>query len=140
MFKSMRADVWETIFGPISVRFFRARQLTPQDAMAGINAGRQKRMKVQIGSIHVRALGRITPQMLPGYTSGTIRASTQGNASLIGLISAYDRELGYRMGVMRNGVYRPTIEPFLGFFLTRALPHAVMTRLSKGNYGSILIK
>jgi hypothetical protein len=137
LFKSMRADVWETIFGPIGVRFYRMRKLTPQDSRSGISAGRQKNMKVQIGSIQVRALGKITPGMLPGYTTGTIKASDKGNPGLIGLISQYDPQLGYRLGTMRNGVYRPTLEPFLGFFLTRALPHAVSERLRKGTYGTL---
>lgn len=138
MFRSMRQDVWETMFGPISVRFYRMRKLTPGDTRFGMNAGRQKNMKVQIGSIQVRALGKITPGMLPGYTTGSIRASAQGNPALTELISAYDPQLGYRMGTMNNGVYRPTIEPFLGFFLLRALPHAVTQRLEKGNYGTVL--
>lgn len=137
LFRSMRADVWETMFGPIAVRFFRMRKLQPSDAMASVSAGPQKHMKVQIGSIQVRALGRITPGMLPGYTSGTIKASDKGNPRLIELISDYDPQLAYRLGTMRNGVYRPTLEPFLGFFLTRALPHAVTERLRKGTYGTL---
>lgn len=138
LFQSMRDFVWEAMFGPISVRFFRMRKLEPTDARSGISAGRQKRMKVQIGSIQVRALGKITPGMLPGYTTGTIRASSIGNPGLIQLVSAYDPQLGYRLGTMRNGVYRPTLEPFLGFFLTRAIPHAVTARLAKGTFGTIL--
>lgn len=137
LFRSMRGDVWETIFGPISVRFYRMRKLQPTDAAASVSAGPQKKMKVQIGSIQVRALGKLTPSMLPGYTTGTVHANAAGNAGLIGLVSNYDPQLGYRLGRMRNGIYRPTLEPFLGFFLTQALPHAVSERLRKGNYGTL---
>lgn len=32
--------------------------------------------------------------------------------------------------------YRPTLEPFLGFVLTRAMPYAVQQRIAKGLFGS----
>jgi hypothetical protein len=136
LFREMRQDVWETMFGPISVRFYRARKLSPEDSVANIGSGK-KNLQVQIGSLQVRALGKITPAMLPGYTTGTIMASSNGNPALINLVSGYDPKLGYRLGNMRNGVYRPTLEPFLGFFLLRALPHAVNERLRKGSFGSL---
>lgn len=137
LFDNMRADVWETIFGPISVRFYRMRKLEPTDAMASVSAGRQKRMRVQIGSIQVRALGRLTPAMLPGYTTGHVKGSSAGNPALMSLIYGYDPKLEVRLGRMNNGIYRPTLEPFLGFFLTQALPHAVSQRLEKGTYGTL---
>lgn len=136
LFQSMRADTWETMFGPIGVRFYKSRRLDTNQAVGTIKTGRQD-TKIQIGSIRVRALGRLTPQMLPGFTTGNVKANSGGNPGLLGLIGSYDPDLAYRMGVMRNGVYRPTLEPFLGFFLTRALPHAVSERIRKQSLGSI---
>lgn len=123
---------WERIFGPISVRFFRARLAEPGSQNFTL-ASKGKRMKIQIGSIQVRALGAIEPNMLPGYNTGTIMASAAGNPSLMGVIGRSDRKLAYRLGTMRNGIYRPTLEPFLGFFLTKALPFAVERRLAQGS-------
>lgn len=137
LFQEMRADTWETMFGPISVRFFRNRNPSAT-ASNTMTMSKERKMKVQIGSLRVRALGRITPAMLPGFTSGTVRANASGNPALMGLIGAYDRDLAYRMGTMKNGIYRPTLEPFLGFFLTRALPHAVTQRIKKGTLRSVV--
>lgn len=132
LFREMRQDTWETMFGPISVRFYRQRKLESTDGVANLGVAKKKNMQVQIGSIQVRALGRITPAMLPGFTSGDVRASVAGNPELIKLVYGYDPQLALRLGQMNNGVYRPTLEPFLGFFLTRSLPYAVNERLRKG--------
>jgi hypothetical protein len=137
--ESFTYDAWETLFGPISVQFRRARKLQPTDAVGGI-AIKGKKMRVQIGTIYVRALGKITPAMLPGFTSGTIRASASGNPGLMGVIAETDPRLAYRLGTMRNNVYRPTLEPFLGYYLTKSLPWAVQRRIEKGNLGSITIR
>lgn len=135
----MTRDSWETLFGPVSVQFLRARKLEPSDSVANITGGK-KNMKVQIGSIYVRAIGKIEPSMLPGYTSGIIKANAGGNPRLMNVIADTDPRLAYRLGTMRNGIYRPTLEPFLGFFLTKAIPFVVARRLSKGTLGSIVIR
>lgn len=137
--RSMTHDSWETWFGPVSVRFYRARKLQATDGVANINT-KGKKMQVQIGSLQVRAIGKVTPAMLPGYTSGRIMASASGNEPLMELIAKTDPRVAYRLGTMRNGVYRPTLEPFLGFFLTKSIPYAVTRRLEKGTLGSIIIK
>lgn len=135
----MTRDSWETIFGPISVQFLRARKLEATDAVGNI-AGGKKNMRLQIGSVYVRALGKIDPHMLPGYTMGYVRANASGNPRLMNVIAETDPRLAYRLGTMRNGIYRPTLEPFLGFFLTKSLPYAVARRIEKGTLGSILIR
>ena len=137
--ESFTHDAWETIFGPISVAFRRARKLQQTDAVGGI-ATKGKNLRMQIGTIYVRALGKITPAMLPGFNSGTIRASAAGNPALMGVIAETDPRLAYRLGTMRNGVYRPTLEPFLGYYLTKSIPWAVQRRIEKGSLGSILIR
>lgn len=135
----MTRDSWETLFGLVNVSFRRARNTPATDAQARLSS-KGSRLKVQLGSIYVRAAGKIDPSMLPGYTSGFIRASSAGNPRLMEVIAQTDPRLAFRLGTMRNGVYRPTLEPFLGFFLTRALPFAVARRLEKGNLGSLIIK
>jgi hypothetical protein len=137
LFESMRADVWETMFGPISVRFRKSHKLMVNQADFSISTTGDKHAKFQIGSIQVRALGRITPSMLPGLNTGFVRATVAYNAALVDVIAGFDPRLAYRLGRMRNGVYRPTLEPFLGFFLTRALPHAVDQRIKKQTLGSL---
>lgn len=136
---AMTRDSWETIFGPISVQFFRSRKIEPSEAVGNLTGGK-KNFRLQLGTIYVRALGKIEPSMLPGYTSGHIMASSSGNPGLMNVIAQYDHRLAYRLGTMRNGIYRPTLEPFLGFFLTKSIPFAVARRIEKGTLGSILIR
>lgn len=131
----MTRDSWETLFGPISVAFRRARNTAPTDAVGVLDQG-GKRLKVQMGTLYIRAIGKIEPHMLPGYTSGFVRASSAGNPRLMNVIAQTDPRLAYRLGTMRNGIYRPTLEPFLGFFLTKAIPFAVARRLQNRGLGS----
>lgn len=134
LFKESRADTWETMFGPIKATFRRNNK--GGTAIAGFSSG-GKRYKTQLGTVYVRALGTITPDMLPGFTSGNVHGGAQPTG-LINLIYKYDPSMGNRLGRMRNGVYRATLEPFLGFFLTRALGHAVNERIRKSTLGSII--
>lgn len=140
LFDEMRTDTWETMFGPISVRFLKNRNSSAIASQGLISTGTGTTYKIQVGTISVRALGKVDYSMLPGVTrsGGEVRPSTSGNPGLMSIVGAYDPRLAYRLGTMRNGIYRPTLEPFLAFFLTRALPHAVATRIAKGSMGSIL--
>lgn len=130
---------WESMFGPISVRFFRARKLSTE-AVKGTISSKGSKLQIQIGNLQVRAIGKIEPHMLPGFTSGTVRATTTYNGRLMDVVAESDPRVAYRLGRMRNGIYRPTLEPFLGFFLTKSIPFAVERRIAKGGLGSILIR
>lgn len=135
MFRSMRADTLEVIFGGISVTFHKAKD-QKQQVQATLDRG-GKKMRLLLGTVYVKALGRLTPSMLPALATGQISSPSHPSSSYLDLIASYDEGLAYRMGVMRNGIYRPTLEPFLGFFLTRSLPHAVNERIKKGSFGTI---
>lgn len=140
LFREMRADTWETMFGPIRVRFYKSHKLTADDARATFNTGKGKNIRVQIGTISVVALNKVTPQMLPGLAAGTVgMASDEGNDGLMGLVKSYDERLAYRLG-QRSTVtkrYRPTLEPFLTYFLTRSIPSAIERRIAEGSLGRI---
>lgn len=119
------ADVWEDIFGKVSVDVRRARGAGgPQAAITGPKTGTH--LKVQLATVYVRALGNLNFPLTP--------------RSITAALETYDPELANRFGRMRNGVYRPTFEPFLDFFLNQAMSHAVNTRLQKGNFGSVFRK
>ncbi len=81
---------------------------------------------MQLASVRVRALGQLTDSML--------RFSEQPNKALLGKIASHSAQgsivaLHLRGG---RGRYRPTMEPYLKWFLQKALPHAVQQRLVKG--------
>lgn len=141
LFKSMRAEVWEQMFGPISVRF--ERRFDPnKEASASIGVGGGDHVKLQLGTLYVNALGKLTPQMLPALnmTGGQIpMASDAGNDGLMGLVSNYSQPLAYRLG-QRSTItkrYRPTLEPFLSYFLTRSIPAAIARRLQQGSMAAL---
>lgn len=125
---SRGGGIFEDMFGPIGVRIVRNNLATTADATLKTAKGRN--LKLQIASIYVTALGRIDRSML--------NPSASGNPGLMNLVGNYDPLLAVRLGPRRNGVYRPTLEPFLDFFLERALPHAVSRRIEKGTLGSII--
>lgn len=136
LFRESRADTWETMFGPISVRFNRD-NAAPNPATI-FNTGNH--VNVQIGTLRVYALGKITPNMLPGLAGGYVgMASDSGNPGLMGLVKNYDRALWGRLSRRSAGTkrYRPTLEPFLGFFLSRAIPQAVKSRIQRSTFGRI---
>lgn len=114
-------SIWEEMFGPVSVRIQRSHRGDMQAEFGGNN-----HVKVEMANIQVRALGKIDLAMLAGTAPALSR-----------FVWAKDPEMGKRLGRMNNGTYRPTMEPFISFFLTRALPHAVDTRIRKGMAGLI---
>ncbi len=126
LFKESRADNWEYMFGPIRVRFFKNNLAESPREVVGDH------LNIQIGTLRVYALGNITPDMLPGLAAKRVSmASNAGNDGLMGLVKKHSPQMYYRLN-RRSSVtrrYRPTLEPFLGFFLTRALPAAVARRI-----------
>lgn len=115
--------ILEDIFGGISVQVLR------NNRGWGVNQGTMKistngaRAQLQLATIRVRALGRVTEQML--------RISDQPNHALLAAIAREDPEVALHLRGGR-GRYRPTLEPYLRFFLERSIPHAVQQRIAKG--------
>lgn len=141
LFEKTRADVWEQMFGPISVRFRKSAKLESKDVSGTFNlTGSKSHVQVQLGRLSVYALGEITPDMLPGLAAGRVgMASDRGNDNLMGLVQKYDERLAYRLGQRSSGTkrYRPTLEPFLGYFLTRSIPAAIQRRIAQGSLSRI---
>lgn len=143
LFQKSRAEVWEDMFGPIKVRFFKSRALQQPTPSATLSTGASGHTEIAIGTIQIYALSKITPQMLPALAqnSGAIpMASDEGNDGLMDLVKAKSEPLAYRMG-QRSSLtkrYRPTLEPFLSFFLTRSIPAALQRRLAAGRLGRLI--
>jgi len=119
--------IFSDMFGGISVEIIR--NLKGTGTLSGGLAGRGTAVNTQLATIRVRALGKITNSMLNATTSA-------GNPALIGLVEAYDEQMAARLGGPK-GRYRPTLEPFLKFYLQQSLPHAVSARVAKGTQGTL---
>lgn len=151
-------EVWKKQLGPIKVTFntdgaIHGKRTRGSQVIAGrtrrdfkaIPRDRSSDIRYYtIGKIEVEALGNITPAMLPALATGELQASLSKPTGLIDLFRSVKEEgsprnrrgqfrtrstLAHRLG--GKGPYRPTLEPFLGFFLTRSIPTALNNRLSK---------
>jgi hypothetical protein len=139
-------STWTNAFGPISIKVqrvksisglantldFGGKSLTPRDA--NVFGGRAKGT-FSVARIEVSAFGKITPAMLPALITGKMDApipSDGRTTGLIGLLGNANPALAYRLGGGPNVPYRPTLEPFLAFALTRAIPSAVFNRIQAG--------
>lgn len=128
---------WVEIFGPVKVAVTGGKSSGFSGAVAPHLGGRNygprakeaqnaAKIRIHIGSISVTALERITPAML----------SAQSKLGIPAVVAAAGyEELAHRLG--GRGPYRPTLEPFLEFVLTRAIPYAVRKRVQTGLKKSI---
>ena len=120
--------VWEHAFGPVQVRvtkLFNSPKLSPY---------KKDGEHFKVASISVSALGRITSGMLPELLSGKLGSTTHRgrSAGLLNLLDAADPSLKFELGNWNrsgSGDYRPSLEPFLAFALTKAIPQAVFQRI-----------
>jgi hypothetical protein len=150
-----RGAFWTDVFGPIRIDVHRHENMSLKDAMR--TAGSQKSaaerlmhlnrldvggpsntggvLRVHVASIRVSAMERITPAMLPALRAGDIDAMAPDGRKT-GLIGLFPNRIARNLAgssQAKNFVpYRHTIEPFLGFVLTRAIPNAVMRRIEEG--------
>jgi hypothetical protein len=136
---------WESNFGPIQIQINRritverngdrdpkgltstqkASRNTIRTNSSNTGLGYQARYgskRISIATIHIRSLTNITPAMLPGLSSG--HPSFEGN------VSSLIKDEDVRARVAGKGPYRPTLEPFLSFVLTRAIPNAVQKKVA----------
>jgi hypothetical protein len=116
---------WTTWFGPIQVKVFREKE--KHDIGDG-------HTRFAVGKIEVRTFGNITPAMLPALATGNpedIGSADGRRSGLISMIHAKSPDTAYRLaGGEGSGVpYRPTLEPFLAFAITRSVPTAVFNRV-----------
>jgi hypothetical protein len=80
--------------------------------------------KIGVGTVRVSVLSRISEDMLSD--PGT-RQPSAWNTGLFG----YLQEDMERKLLNPSGFYRPFLEHFLSFYLTRAIPNAVFRRLEE---------
>lgn len=125
---------WTTAFGPISVSVFRHRQLSAAQGgkLKTVGHSFNFKEKISVAKIRVEALARITPDMLPAAGGGSLNdygPNPRGN----GLLSMLGERVAWRLGGNPLTVpFRPTVQPFLGYFLTRQMPNAVFKRIEQG--------
>ncbi len=129
-----KGSTWTGVFGPVSIRVLRTSNDVKPQIIPTIRQGFNQIFSV--GKIEVRALGQIDANMLPALTKGGgIGFSGDGNA-LMSLVYNKNKELEYGLaGNMARVPYRPTLEPFLGFLLSKAIPAAVHNRVATLTYG-----
>lgn len=117
--------ILEQIFGGISVDVVR------NNREWGVASGTIKitgdHTQTQLATIYVRALKFLTPAML--------RVGSTPNRALLDQVAKTNRDVALHLRGGR-GVYRPTLEPYLQFFLERSIPQAVSARLAKSNLTS----
>lgn len=136
-----KAETWFDAYGPIEVQVVRAKggSLSQAEAAAAghdpadrFSGAENRKVRVQVGTIRVFAMRSITPQMLPALATGRID-DWAPDGTTTGLIGRFPRDIQYGLAGNRKFVpYRHSVEPFLSFFLTRAIPNAVMRRLEVG--------
>ena len=83
-------------------------------------------LTIVTGRIKVNVFEAITPAMLPGLLSGNPADFQPGRYS--GLFNQLPAEISRRLYRLPN---RVTIEPYLSWYLTKAVPYAVIRRLGQ---------
>jgi hypothetical protein len=138
-----KSSTWFGAFGPVEVQVTRKSMSQEAALDAGFNdrfdvgGGGGKSIRVQIGTIRVFAMRSITPQMLPALASGNIDDMAP-DGTKTGLIGRFPGDIAVGLAPNRRFVpYRHSVEPFLGFFLTRAIPNAVLRRLEENLHTDI---
>lgn len=141
------ANMFEKSFGPVKVVVERNNKVDVHDAEGYIAIGKSRHMKLQVASIRVSAMPNITPAILSTLRTGNF--SGVSNPAIPAMIRksgvAFGAEIANRLGPTsrgryrkgQHGPYRPTLEPFLGFYLQRAIPAAVDRRIAQGSLGRV---
>lgn len=137
--KAKSGKYYEDAFGPVRIRFTKgqiAAEGSPSTS-SGLSGRLSKR--VVIGRLDVSVMGRITPAMMPDL--GTFNPMTSaprgaGVARLLQNQHGSDDIVAKLMGKSsarggKPGSHRPAIDPFVSFYLTRAIPNAVYRRIER---------
>lgn len=113
-------------YGPVRVSFKKQSISQPKPGQSATRmssgvVGRADR-RIILGEVRVSVLGRITEDMLanPG--------ERQPSPWKTGLFGSLNSDLEAKL-LNREDAYRPFLEVFLSFYLTRAIPNAVFRRL-----------
>jgi hypothetical protein len=111
--------------GPVSVSFVKTGG-TVKNPPKQTLSGRKGRLSAtyQVGMLSVKVMERVTLDMLGNALNG-------GNNGKLVPSLFHDKKLAGKL--LRRGEtgYRPVLEPFLSYYLTRAIPNAVFNRTEK---------
>lgn len=113
-------------FGPVQVSFVRNNEADGDfKRVTSVGSGRVT-TKLHVGSITVSVLSRITPEMLPALANNDPAggAKPSGKQHVTDLIG--DKDIRNKLSrLAHDGSYRPVLEPFLAYYLTRAIPNSI---------------
>lgn len=129
---------WEQMFGPVSVSVQPAKN-TGQGSSVIYRQGSTK-VRVGVATIRATVFGQLTPSMVAALADGNMskdRQTADGRTSgLLDKVYAKNPQLAWRLGhnSAPGHVYRPSLEPFLAFAVTRSIPAAVSAKLVQRGY------
>lgn len=112
------------------------RQLGGLGRVADVNVTRSGRggffSEYEVGRLEVSVFGRITPAMLPSLadmaSNSIMRKSKPSGAGISALLPANQKDRIRQKLLHRRGQQRYALEPFVSFYLTRAIPNAIWRR------------
>lgn len=118
-------------FGPVRVTFRRTLPAHKPERITLSGQSARPSMVYDVGQVRVSFLNRITPQDLPSLLSGNPRDAQPSNSlGVARLIS--DPEVGGKLRTTARGQrVRYALEPFLSFYMARAIPDAVWRRTER---------
>ncbi len=121
--------------GPVKVTFLKTGNTLTGKKVNQTISGRKGSLSAtyQVGQLNVQAMGRITPEMLPALMdrlgNGVNDATPHGSSYIPSLFK--DKKTRNKLLRFGQAGYRPVVEPFLAYYLTRAIPNAVFNRTEK---------
>lgn len=141
--RSMRSDPLLQAYGPIRVSVIRDREATEALSRGNFNTsvltlGGGSHFRRNVATIRIYAMEQITPSMLPALATGNPETensdSPSRGARFLAPLRAGSPELAHRLGRLSYSThsYRPTLEPYLAWFLTRSIPNALALALTRG--------
>ena len=130
------ANIYLNNFGPVVVTFQRTKDQSVKNPVKTL-PGRQGRTSESftVGRLEVLTFGKITPDMLPSLASGNVADVTPERGGA--LANLLPEEVGRKLKGRSSGEfgrakeYRPVLEPFLSYYLTRAIPNAIYRRTER---------
>jgi len=127
------AGAYTQAYGPIKVKYTKAPKGTPlpQGKMPvtkmGVGVGGRRSTDITFGNVEVSALGSITSDMINSPDR------MQPKAWSTGLFESFPDKIERKL-LNREEAYRPFLEQFLAFYMTRAIPNAVFRRIEDVMY------
>lgn len=129
------ADAWAKSFGAIRIEVSRIASNTGRIRTASLYKDQgAKGTHFGVARIKVFALGKINSSMLPELATG--RPAYGNYTRDAGLADLIQGDAKFKIGGWNRsgaGAYRPSLEPFLAFALTRSIPAAVLRRVKMRN-------